>query len=1237
MKNGQQLFSTFWKRIKYSLNGSKFEATKPEQQNIEQLIQSASAEEKTFERSAEPPLLSVVMPTYNVEEYVQAAMESILHQTVTDLELIIVDDGSNDETYTIVQRIAAKDPRVNTVSIENSGNGRARNIGIDMARGRYLAFADSDDLVPRLAYEKMIQTLADTGSDFVCGSYERLEGKKKYTTRAAKRSNPSAMKATTLQLHPAAMDNPFLWSKVFVTEFWREAVGHLPEGINYEDQLPTAKAFVRSAQFDILPDCVYTWRLRPGGSLTQNKHRIEDLEQRAQVVETLRGEYRKAGEKVYQRWLAKLLQDDYYYFAVSAYRATDAYIEFLRSEYRKVSDELKSDGWAHLSYMHSKLAQTLISSSCTRKKLEGVLSVFRTYGERPYAIGRISQDYFLSGPAEDSPIAAESLLGLPINSNDLVTDPSLIDMESGENGAVILTVHIGVKGLDPSLVNVEAVLSENEQGAVSTHKFRIVEDDRANLAVSDPYVDQSSGCIEVILSREEIEDDVLSGWNTFSVVTSAGNCEAVQSPITSAQSKVSYFGAVDRDLKRVIVGKSEGKLIWRIEQPQAVARSVRAVSETEVIVDVDHDGDDYVGVQLKAETNGQAIEWDTLVKSQTENGCSISASITSFKSKLPLTARSSISLSLLRRNGSVTRVALAASSETPWSTEILRSNLRLSTSGWGYCSVVYQRWRPVVTYAGIDNESELLRIEGYAGINEISTPMVTLTDASGAICGGGLVTRNPEDSSWYVDIDLGTFVDGDAGLHNGRYLLRWKSSWHRKASDQYYIEFGLGEDVRTTLPLFSTRFRAEITSSHTGYTVVNLGAPFSVGERGRYNQRSLQSKYFGSKRMPIVDTDVFVECFDGKSYGDNVAPVVEAIRALDPNRRIFIGVLNNVVDLPDFVIPVVRFSEEWYSAISRSGVLITNNNFPEWFIKGDSQLFVQLWHGTPLKTLLFDMYVESKHLEYWQLMERQVQYWDLLIAQNEYSREIFRSCFDYSGLIEVTGYPRNDSLFSSEFRRRAIREELGLGGDEIVVLYMPTWRESLRGADGLVRAASFADWDTILPGLSGPGARRKYRVMQRSHHVSASRRETSNSQIVDVTDYPSVSDLFLAADVLVTDYSSAMFDFAITGKPLVFMVPDYDEYSNEQRGLYFDLAGNAPGPVVRSSIELLDTLANWERLKNTADSANYAAFRERFSMRDDGRSAERVAALVLQMSGAAKERGGRLPQVWSGEETSGWS
>src|SRR5699024_10214940 len=173
-------------------------------------------------------------------------------------------------------------------------------------------------------------------------------------------------------------------------------------------------------------------------------------------------------------------------------------------------------------------------------------------------------------------------------------------------------------------------------------------------------------------------------------------------------------------------------------------------------------------------------------------------------------------------------------------------------------------------------------------------------------------------------------------------------------------------------------------------------------------------------------------------------------------------------------------------------------------------------------------------------------------SQSTYATEILRRAYVFDGEVAETGYPRNDILTGPDAAavRARTRRRLGVPSTGALVLYAPTWREHDKGTAGPLDVAELA---ALLPS--------DHRVAVRGHSVTLRRgADVTGDRIVDVTSYPEPAELMAAADVLVTDYSSIMFDFAATGRPIVFHTPDYAAYLGEGRGGYFDLAASAPGP-----------------------------------------------------------------------------
>ena len=296
-------------------------------------------------------------------------------------------------------------------------------------------------------------------------------------------------------------------------------------------------------------------------------------------------------------------------------------------------------------------------------------------------------------------------------------------------------------------------------------------------------------------------------------------------------------------------------------------------------------------------------------------------------------------------------------------------------------------------------------------------------------------------------------------------------------------------------------------------------------------------------------------------------------RALELGLELLWSVRDLSIPVPEGARPLVRFSREWFEALATSAYLVNNSNFPYFFTKAPGQVYVQTWHGTPLKRIGDDVPAASLSLQYRALMVREAQAWDCLIAGNQYSADIFGPAFGYAGPILTMGYPRNDPLVGCSGRRRReeVRADLALGDDQLLVLYTPTWRDSARDSTGRYAMVSHLDQHEWLAGAPGNW------VLGIRGHVNTTGVRSSGGAVRDLSAYPDVADLYLAADVMVTDYSSTMFDFTVTGKPLVFLVPDLAEYRDRTRGLYSIWHPRPPGPLVVTTAQVMATIRDLPR------------------------------------------------------------
>ncbi|WP_370616446.1 CDP-glycerol glycerophosphotransferase family protein [Mumia qirimensis] len=387
--------------------------------------------------------------------------------------------------------------------------------------------------------------------------------------------------------------------------------------------------------------------------------------------------------------------------------------------------------------------------------------------------------------------------------------------------------------------------------------------------------------------------------------------------------------------------------------------------------------------------------------------------------------------------------------------------------------------------------------------------------------------------------------------------------------------------------------------------------------RALFNRFRKSRAYFPAMRvlyrlatlLPRRDLVVF-ESANGKQYGDSPRYLYEKLLERGTDSTL-VWVNDSTVRLPDpGTRKVRRLTPRYFWLLGRASHWINNQNFPHYLRPARGTRYVQTWHGTPLKKMQHDLeHVHGRSDGYLERVTKMTGYWDDLVSPSPYATAAFRTAFRYSGRVIEAGYPRNDVLHHPDREARAdlVRRRLGIPAGRRVVLYAPTFRDDRTSGGGF---APQAELDLArLHARFGDSVV----VLLRMHSVVRGRPpvpEELRHFAMDVSRYPDTQELLLLADVLVTDYSSVMFDFATMDRPMVFFTYDLDHYRDDLRGFYLPFEEVAPGPLVRTSDEVADALS-----EALAGSDGYARaredFRARFAPLDDGSASERVLDAVF--------------------------
>ncbi|MGY2079501.1 CDP-glycerol glycerophosphotransferase family protein [Modestobacter sp. SYSU DS0657] len=348
-------------------------------------------------------------------------------------------------------------------------------------------------------------------------------------------------------------------------------------------------------------------------------------------------------------------------------------------------------------------------------------------------------------------------------------------------------------------------------------------------------------------------------------------------------------------------------------------------------------------------------------------------------------------------------------------------------------------------------------------------------------------------------------------------------------------------------------------------------------------------------------------------YSDSPRTIFEALRQRgDDHEVVWLAAPDRLGDFPADVTTVEFGTAEARAALESADVVVSNDHIGFDWDKQPGTTYLQTWHGTPLKRIHNDvLWAPEGRLAY---LDTEIARWDALLSPNAVSTPRFRRAFGFTGPVHETGYPRNDLLSSPDRARiRAeVRDALGIADGVTAVLYTPTWRDDqVFGGGGGPQHTFPLDLGDFAHGLG-----EDHVLLLRLHQMVSDRLEVpAGAPVRDVSRYPDIRYLYLAADVLVTDYSSTMFDFAVTGKPILHFTYDLDYFQDTLRGFYFDLAEAAPGPLLSTSDEVLDAIAELGR-QPWEPTERYTRFQETFCSLEDGHATDRVLELFFPRTGA---------------------
>ncbi|MCY8099323.1 glycosyltransferase [Bacillus haynesii] len=374
----------------------------------------------------------------------------------------------------------------------------------------------------------------------------------------------------------------------------------------------------------------------------------------------------------------------------------------------------------------------------------------------------------------------------------------------------------------------------------------------------------------------------------------------------------------------------------------------------------------------------------------------------------------------------------------------------------------------------------------------------------------------------------------------------------------------------------------------------------------------IRAKYSQYVSLPIKEKTVLYEAYHGRSISGNCYAIfLKLVQDKDFKDYHHVWVINDISD------PMVEELKRNYQNVSFTSVdsnhylkylatskyLINDTSFPFYFVKRDEQIYINTWHGTPLKTLGLD--IKNRGMSTHKNIQRNLLHSDYLISPNQFTYEKLLKSHDiyeiYAGKVADIGYPRTD--LTLETNGEEVRKTLNIPLDKKVILYAPTWR----GTVGKENDTSQVLLDEVMDIQKSMGD--DYIVLLKSHYFTFEYFKKNKLDHLCVPNWYDTNKLLAAVDILITDYSSIFFDFLPLKKPVLFYMIDHQEYEAE-RGFYLDI-NNLPGPVCESLNELIDKLQNIHILKKEF-SEQYDKYLEEFCYNDDGQASKRLVEMIFK-------------------------
>ena len=1160
-----------------------------------------------------PPAISVIVPIYNVESYLRECLDSILAQSVADFEVVVVDDGSPDGSADIAAEYAERDARVKLVARPNGGLGAARNTGVEHATGDFLTFLDSDDRLPDGALRTMLASARTSGSDIVVGALRRFNSSSNWLPTWVDRLHGEQRRGIAIDDFPPLVRNNYSCGKLFRRDFWVGQEATFREGVAYEDQPLITRLYIAADRIDICPQVTYDYRAREdASSISQQTATLADLRDRVTAWQESRREFADtASERVYDAWLQTLFDDHFHWYLRSPGTVDLSYWATLRDAIVSLTEDAPQSIWDATA--PERRVPIVLARSNRRADVQEYV---RSDGYRPskFPATVVDGGVFHELPLHDAPGLDRSLF---VRRPEQLTMSHSVQRLHWTDGSTMHLAgwayirHVDLVGRE---VETELVLRNTRTGAEHTFCSPGCDDPGFPPPDEDDWVEYDGGQFEFVVPMEDVVGADRSDGDVWDVRLRVSTLGFTVEDTVSRVRRSSSPGAPSPGRL------ANGDLIavkWHLHAPfQLALRTLRVEADelalTKRVLRGTLGGPDASSVR-EVRLLGPA---GRVVESTTPQDGNFALRIptVALNHDTPAAPHRSRVVAELA-DGQVVPVAWRSEEAAQTGTTQVLPTSALAVEGNRLGELGLVEWLMAAYADSVEVlDGGVARVSGRVLGPNVESVALALKSKKTEIRS----EQSPVDDTHFV-IELALKYDayrfGELPLPRGNHDL---TAEVRVASgeDPIAVPLLVSRELNDALPLRveSKQLEGVVERGVANMVRFSLRRPLGSAS-GKCRQNRLRA---ASGEQFIINgrrRGLLIRSYFGEQATDSGVGLQRELQRRGADIDIYWSVQDHSIPVPDGATAVIQNSYEWYGLLNTAKYYLDNMYQPAYHRKPDGQVIIQTFHGYPFKTM------GHQHWEQSQFSQAQIESydarardWDYLVSPASYATPLLKRDFAYDGEVLEIGYPRNDILFAPEGAqiRSEVRKLLGVADHQTAVLYAPTFRDYLSPDDMRAEMVDFLDLQRASAALGDD-----YVILVRGHAFNArtASRIGALAGVVDVTDYPRVADLYLAADAAIVDYSSLRFDFGVTGKPMIFQVPDLDRYK-ATRGWLFDFEPTAPGPLVSTTDEVVETLLDLDVVTKQYRNA-YNTFRHAYLDLEDGHAAARLVDAVFVPRGDA--------------------